>query len=88
MILPMEGDEASGWKPGTPTVFLNSPFEEHEPMFSPDGQWLAYWSNESGRDEVYVRPFPGPGRQVADLDRWWRPLRRGRGRNANSSTAP
>jgi serine/threonine protein kinase/Tol biopolymer transport system component len=63
MILTMEGDEASGWKPGTPTVFLNSPFEEREPMFSPDGRWLAYWSTESGRDEVYVRPFPGPGGQ-------------------------
>ena len=61
MILPMDGDEASGWKPGTPTVFLNSPFREREPMFSPDGRWLAYMSNESGRDEIYVRPFPGPG---------------------------
>jgi len=61
MILPMEGDEASGWKPGKPTVFLNSPFRDQEPMFSPDGRWLAYHSNESGRNEVYVRPFPGPG---------------------------
>ena len=61
MILPMEGDEASGWKPGKPTVFLNSPFNEIEPMFSPDGRWLAYSSNESGLAEVYVRPFPGPG---------------------------
>jgi serine/threonine-protein kinase len=61
MILPLEGDEASGWKPGKPTVFLNSPFSEREPMFSPDGRWLAYASNESGRFEVYVRPFPGPG---------------------------
>jgi serine/threonine-protein kinase len=61
MILPMEGDEASGWKPGKATVFLNSPFVEQEPMFSPDGRWLAYFSNESGRTEVYVRPFPGPG---------------------------
>ena len=61
MILPMEGDEASGWKPGKPTVFLNSPFVELEPMFSPDGRWIAYFSNETGRLEVYVRPFPGPG---------------------------
>jgi len=61
MILPMAGDEVSGWKPGKPTVFLNSAFAEREPMFSPDGRWLAYSSNESGRDEVYVRPFPGPG---------------------------
>jgi serine/threonine-protein kinase len=61
LILPMEGDETSGWKPGKPTVFLNSRFNELEPMFSPDGRWIAYQSNESGRDEVYVRPFPGPG---------------------------
>ena len=62
MILPMEGDEASGWKPGTPTVFLNSPSAEKEPNFSPDGRWLAYQSNETGRNEVYVRPFRGPAR--------------------------
>src|SRR5205814_655303 len=61
MILRMEGNEASGWKPGTPTVFLNSPAMESEPIFSPDGRWLAYVSNESGRPDVYVQPFPGPG---------------------------
>ena len=61
MILPMEGDDVSGWKPGKPTVFLNSPFPEAEAMFSPDGRWLAYVSVESGRAEVYVQPFPGPG---------------------------
>ena len=31
------------------------------PAFSPDGRWLAYVSNETGREEVYVQPFPGPG---------------------------
>jgi Tol biopolymer transport system component len=61
VILPIEGDEASGFKAGKPTVFLNSPFIEVGPEFSPDGRWLAYVSNESGRFEVYVRPFPGPG---------------------------
>jgi dipeptidyl aminopeptidase/acylaminoacyl peptidase len=61
LILPVEGDEASGWKPGTPTVFLSGPFFEAEPRFSPDGHWLAYDSNESGGTEIYVRPFPGPG---------------------------
>ncbi|MGH9256016.1 MAG: TolB family protein, partial [Vicinamibacterales bacterium] len=61
MMLPMDGDEASGWKPGKPTVFLSGPYTEAEPMFSPDGRWLAYASFESGRSEVYVRPFPGPG---------------------------
>jgi serine/threonine-protein kinase len=61
MILPMEGSEAAGWKPGKPFAFLNSASNEGRPMFSPDGRWLAYWSDESGRPEVYVRPFPGPG---------------------------
>jgi Tol biopolymer transport system component len=61
MILPITGDEVSGWKPGKPTVLLRTPANEVEPMFSPDGRWLAYHSNESGRNEVYVRPFPGPG---------------------------
>ena len=37
MILPMEGDEGSGWKPGTPTAFLDGPSEEMQPNFSPDG---------------------------------------------------
>jgi eukaryotic-like serine/threonine-protein kinase len=63
-ILPLEGDDATGWKPGTPTTFLATAFEEHEPAFSPDGKWLAYMSNHSGRFEIYVRPFPGRGAQV------------------------
>ena len=57
----MDGDETSGWKPGKPTIFLASPFTESDAAFSPDGRWLAYESNESGRYEVYVRPFPEPG---------------------------
>jgi serine/threonine-protein kinase len=61
MILPLTGNDASAWRPGTPAAFLNTPFTEIDPMFSPDGRWLAYSSNESGRDEIYVRPFPGPG---------------------------
>jgi hypothetical protein len=32
-----------------------------QPTFSPDGRWLAYGSDVSGRNEVYVRPYPGPG---------------------------
>jgi Tol biopolymer transport system component len=62
-ILPVDGDEVSGWKPGKPVAFLNSPHAERAPMFSPDGRWVAYQSTESGRDDVYVRPFPGPGSQ-------------------------
>jgi serine/threonine-protein kinase len=43
------------------TPFLNSRFEELCPEFSPDGRWIAYVSDESGRFEVYVQPFPGLG---------------------------
>jgi serine/threonine-protein kinase len=43
------------------TSFLNSSADEYYPEFSSDGRWLAYMSDESGRQEVYVRPFPGPG---------------------------
>jgi eukaryotic-like serine/threonine-protein kinase len=43
--------------------FLATPAMEHMAVFSPDGKWVAYVSNESGRDEVYLRPFPrGDGR--------------------------
>ncbi len=44
-----------------PELFLGTPFYESFPSFSPDGHWLAYHPNESGRSEVYVRPYPGPG---------------------------
>ena len=41
--------------------FVESPAEERAPAFSPDGKWLAYVSNESGEDQIYVKPYPGPG---------------------------
>jgi len=37
---------------------LNTRFDEHSPQLSPNGRWLAYVSSESGRSQVYVRPFP------------------------------
>jgi dipeptidyl aminopeptidase/acylaminoacyl peptidase len=46
---------------GNPVPFLLTPFDERTPRFSPDGKWLAYVSDESGRNDVYVQPFPGPG---------------------------
>jgi eukaryotic-like serine/threonine-protein kinase len=46
-----------------PQVFLNTPADERAPQFSPDGRWLAYVSNESGRDELYVQAFQGPRRK-------------------------
>ena len=56
-MLPLQGDRA-------PYPFLQGQFSEHHPAFSPDGKWLAYTSGESGRDEVYVQRFPGPGEKV------------------------
>jgi eukaryotic-like serine/threonine-protein kinase len=44
-----------------PKIFLATPANEMWGQFSPDGRWIAYQSNESGRFEIYVRPFPGPG---------------------------
>jgi serine/threonine-protein kinase len=58
MILPLEGDDKAGWKPGTPRPFLDTPAHESSPAFSPDGKWLAYQSNETGTFEIYVCPFP------------------------------
>ena len=41
--------------------FIQTRFFDGVPQFSPDGQWVAYVSDESGRQEVYVQPYPGPG---------------------------
>ncbi len=49
---------------GRVTKFLNSPANERFPEFSPVGPWLAYTSDESGSNEVYVRPFPGPDMRI------------------------
>ena len=48
-----------------PAPFLSTPAQEEGPMFSPDGRFLAYVSDESGIAEVYVQPYPGPGAKVA-----------------------
>jgi eukaryotic-like serine/threonine-protein kinase len=46
-----------------PELFLATPFDEVDPKFSPDGRWLTYTSNASGRPEVYVRPVEGSSDQ-------------------------
>jgi Tol biopolymer transport system component len=52
-----------------------TPFDEFAPKFSPDGRWLAYVSNESGRYEVYVRPYPeGHGRWLVSVGGGTEPL--------------
>jgi eukaryotic-like serine/threonine-protein kinase len=55
-VLPLQGDRK-------PFAFLSTKFNERKGKFSPDGRWVAYQSNQSGRDEIYIRPFPGPGGQ-------------------------
>ncbi len=60
LTLPLAG--------GSPSPYLDTPALEQMPMFSPDGRWVAYVSNESGRLEVYVRSYPpneGSGRRVS-----------------------
>jgi Tol biopolymer transport system component/predicted Ser/Thr protein kinase len=52
-------------KAGQPVLFHQSSFDEESPAFSPDGRWIAFTSTESGRREVYVRPFPaGSGKST------------------------
>jgi Tol biopolymer transport system component len=48
-------------KPGKPFPVVQTGFDEQWGQFSPDGKWIAYQSDESGRHEIYVRAFPGPG---------------------------
>ena len=50
-VLPLAGDRK-------PAPLLQSPFRKTHPQISPDGKWIAYVSNETGRAEIYVQPFP------------------------------
>ena len=52
----------------TVRLFAATPANEFMPRFSYDGRWIAYVSDESGRNEIYVRPFPGPGGRVRISD--------------------
>jgi Tol biopolymer transport system component len=53
-LLPLHGDR-------TPVPYLRTPFNEDFAAFSPDGRWLAYDSDETGKPEIYVRSFPDQG---------------------------
>jgi Tol biopolymer transport system component len=57
LVLPLKGERK-------PLPIAQTKFVEGSPKFSPDGRWLAYCSNESGRAEVFVQPFPGPGPKI------------------------
>jgi serine/threonine protein kinase len=56
-VLPLAGD---GTPSGTATPFANTEFSEEQGRFSPDARWIAYASDESGRSEIYIQPFPAP----------------------------
>jgi serine/threonine protein kinase len=56
-VLPMSGDKKE------PIAFLKSAFEERNGQFSPDSKWIAYQSNSTGRAEISIKPFPGPGEE-------------------------
>jgi serine/threonine-protein kinase len=52
-LLPLAGERK-------PRPWLKTSAAENHPEFSPDGRWMAYTASTSGRNEVYVQPFPGP----------------------------
>jgi Tol biopolymer transport system component len=56
--LPLDVTDPDHPKPGNPELFARSQANELQPFFSPDGHWIAYTSDESGSNEVYIRPFP------------------------------
>jgi eukaryotic-like serine/threonine-protein kinase len=58
MVLPLEGSAGAR---RTPIPFLQTPFDEDSGVFSPDGKWIAYSSNESGQTEIYIQAFPRSG---------------------------
>jgi Tol biopolymer transport system component/predicted Ser/Thr protein kinase len=66
-VLRLGDPSASSGQVRKAQPFLRTPFIEGAPRFSPDGRWLAYVSDESGRYEIYVQPYPGPGgkRQIS-----------------------
>jgi serine/threonine-protein kinase len=57
-MLRVEGHDTPRWTPQAPTPLLNSARNETQPALSPDGRWLAYRSDETGKQELYVRRFP------------------------------
>jgi Tol biopolymer transport system component len=79
--LPLTGDDR------TPKPFINTPFNQANARVSPDGRWVAYQSNESGQNEVYVQPFPATGQRVAiSVDTGIQPRWRGDGKELVYST--
>ena len=69
MSAPVLGADGTLALPGKPFPVLDSPFSEAHAQFSPDGKWIAYGSDESGRAEVYVQSYPpGQGKWLVSTD--------------------
>ena len=66
-MLPLDGVPSGQGAQTKPYAWLATPYDERNAQFSPDGRWVAYQSNESGRFEIYAAPFLGPGgkRQIS-----------------------
>jgi hypothetical protein len=62
-MLPVDDARSDRRRAGQPSVFLKTPYNEQAAMFSRDGRWVAYQSDESGPNEIYVRPSSGPARK-------------------------
>jgi dipeptidyl aminopeptidase/acylaminoacyl peptidase len=72
--VPLAGDRK-------PVAVLDSEFNEDHPQVSPDGKWIAYHSNETGRDEIFIKQFPeGPAKQQVSTGASIWPRWRGDGR--------
>jgi Tol biopolymer transport system component len=63
-VLPLDGGKK-------PFPFLRTEFDDGQGYFSPDDHWVAYYSNESGRYEIYVRPFSGKPGDASGLGTKW-----------------
>ena len=64
-VLPLAGD---GTPSGTAIPFANTAFSEEQGRFSPDTRWIAYASDESGRSEIYIQPFPALSNDGTNAD--------------------
>jgi Tol biopolymer transport system component len=77
-VWTMPAPQPPGGEAGSPVLYLQTEFNEHDGVLSPDGRWMAYSSDQSGRLEVYVDAFPTRGAQAIPIStnggRWpqWR----------------
>ena len=70
-----QGSNTSQWnlwavpveRDGKPFAVVQSEFDERDGQFSPDGKWIAFESNQTGRYEIYVQPFPTGAKTIVSL---------------------